>query len=78
MSNAKEEVDISWRPINFSIYSNLFAGMAEEAADQWISENDLPIEKQVEVFFEHIVEHDGAGAVMSEYFRPFHSETSPF
>ena len=73
-NNPKEEVDVSWKPINFEIYSDLFPDMIKEAVNNWIEEHDLNIEQQVEVIFEHIREYDGAGALMDEYFTPIHSE----
>jgi len=63
------EVDIRWKPINFWIYSELFPEMISEAVDQWLSENKLEVGVEHELIFQHIVEHDGGGALMDEHFE---------
>lgn len=67
-SQADGEVRISWKPVNFMIYSDLFQGMATDAAEEWIGSFKMKPETTYEAHFEHVVEHDGAGAVTSEYF----------
>jgi hypothetical protein len=69
-SQEQGEVSISWKPINFMIYSPLFVGMIDEAATDWLAENKLVPETLYEVIFEHIVEHDGGGALLGEWFFP--------
>ena len=70
----KDEVEISWHPINFSIYSARFHELVEEACSEWLEENRLSHDKAYEVIFSHVVEHDGAGAVTGEYFEPIFCE----
>ncbi|WP_136678646.1 hypothetical protein [Neptunomonas sp. XY-337] len=64
------EVYSSWQPINFAVYSGLFQELIQEASDEWLSENTIDVNCSHEVIFAHCVEHDGAGAVTSEYFEP--------
>lgn len=59
---------ISWKPINFMIYSDLFQNMATESAEEWVGTIKMEHETLYEAIFKHVVEHDGAGAVHSEYF----------
>jgi hypothetical protein len=68
------EVNTSWHPINFSIYDDLFFDLIKEAIEQWLSEHKLAVYQLNEVIFHHVVEHDGAGACMGEYFEPIHHE----
>ena len=64
------EVSISWKPMNFMIYSELFPELIQIAIDAWLSDNELAVNTVHEVIFAHVVEHDGAGAVTCEYFEP--------
>ena len=66
---ADGDIQISWKPINFMIYSPLFQDMATEAADEWLSTFTMRHEEPYEAIFKHVVDHDGAGAVMGEYFE---------
>lgn len=68
-SQADGEVRISWKPINFMIYSSLFQGMAEQAAEEWLSTFQMEPETHYEAIFVHVVENDG-GAILGEYFAP--------
>lgn len=68
-SQAEGEIMVSWKPINFMIYSPLFQDMATEAADEWLSTFEMKVEEHYEAIFRHVVESDGAGAVHSEYFE---------
>lgn len=70
------EVNISWNPINFGIYNDLFIDLIKEAIDEWLSEHTLRTYLHYEVIFKHVVEHDGAGACAGEYFEPIYSETT--
>lgn len=67
---ALDEVSVSWKPINFMIYSDLFPDLIMEAADGWIREQQPVEERHYEVVFDHVIEHDGHGTVTSEYFEP--------
>lgn len=69
-----DEVDVSWRPVNFDIYSNLFPEMIEEAAQEWLSENEIQYDALVEIIFVHESEMDRGGALLNEYFTPIHIE----
>jgi hypothetical protein len=69
-SQEEGEVSVSWKPINFMIYSPLFQGMATDAADEWLDTFKMEPETHYEAVFKHVVERDGAGAVHSEYFVP--------
>lgn len=73
-SQSRGEVNSAWRPINFDIYSGLFAGMIEEAIEEWLSVNTMMANVQYEIIFSHFVERDAAGAVHSEYFLPLQIE----
>lgn len=75
-SQEEGEVSISWRPINFSIYSDLFQDMIRGAVDEWLAENKLPTEQRYELIFRHVVDHDGGGAVLDEHFELIHEEHS--
>lgn len=68
------EVNISWLPINFAIYSDLFQELIQTSIDAWLGENEVENNFMYEVIFAHVVEHDGAGAVTSEYFEPIYHE----
>lgn len=68
------EVNIAWKPINFMIYDDLFFDLINEAIQEWLSEHKLVIHQLNEVIFQHIVEHDGAGACMGEYFEAINHE----
>lgn len=71
LSQEDGEVEISWEPINFMIYSNLFQDMAYQAADEWLEENTLAKNIEYYVTFEHEVERD-VYAITGEYFNPVH------
>jgi hypothetical protein len=64
------EVSVSWKPVNFMIYSKLFIDMIYEAADEFLSDVTLRPEEPLEVLMRHVVDRDGAGAVLDEYFEP--------
>lgn len=68
------EVSVSWKPINFMIYSPLFQDMATDAAAEWLGTFKMAPETQYEAIFKHVVESDGAGAVHGEYFAPVNLE----
>lgn len=70
-SQSAGEVSISWKPINFMIYSPLFVEMIYEAAESWIDETTMEPDTRYERTFKHVVERDGAGAVHTEYFELF-------
>lgn len=68
-----DEVTISWTPINFSIYSDLFPEIIKSSIYDWLADNEIGERYYHEVIFAHCMEYDGAGAVTSEYFEPvFH------
>lgn len=73
-SQADDEVTRSWSPINFSIYSDLFPDMINEAIGDWLGENTMRVETEYELILEHIREHDGGGALTDEYFTVLHTE----
>lgn len=64
------EVSIHWKPVNFMIYSDMFPSMIYEAVAEYLSEITLLHEDLKEVLFRHVVERDGAGAVLGEWFEP--------
>ena len=66
------EVSIFWEPINFMIYSDLFPEIISISIDDWLGDNAIDKRCQYELIFEHIVEHDGAGAITCEYFQAIH------
>lgn len=68
------EVNASWQTINFSIYSNLFIDMIDEAIAEWLSDNTIEKDTMYEVIFAHVVDHDSAGAVIGEHFEPIYKE----
>lgn len=70
-----DEYDARWRPINFDIYNPLFLDLVDEAISNWLGDHQLKHNHAYEILFKHIVEHDGGGAVTSEYFEPIHHET---
>ena len=70
------EVLVSWKPINFMIYSPMFQGMATDAVDEWLRTFKMMPETPYEAVFMHVVESDGAGAVHSEYFVPVKMEAT--
>jgi hypothetical protein len=74
-SQEEGEVSVSWVPINFSIYSPLFHEMVDIAVGEWLSDNKLD-DLVYEVIFSHVVEFDGGGAVVGEYFEPIHTDIS--
>jgi len=74
-SQEEGEVGTSWQPINFSIYSSLFIDLITEAIDEWLSENTVNVHVTHEVIFAHVIEHDGGGAVVGEFFDPIYEET---
>ena len=63
------EVSMMWQPLNFMIYSPLFQDMIEEFSEEWLGDNRLEVETEYRVLVEHVVEYDGAGALMAEYFQ---------
>jgi len=69
------EVYISWAPINFAIYSDLFVDILDVATSEWLSENKLDVNRRYEVIFQHVIDRDGAGAVCDEWFVPLHSSS---
>ena len=69
-----DEVSISWVPINFAIYSDLFPEMIQNSIDSWLNHNKLERNTLYEVIFAHVIEHD-MGAVHSEYFDPIFTES---
>tara|TARA_R110000737_G_C14334487_1_gene442117 strand:- start:358 stop:636 length:279 start_codon:yes stop_codon:yes gene_type:complete len=77
-SQEEGEVSIMWQPINFMIYSTVFHEIIDISIADYLSDNLIEHWAAYEVIFQHIVEHDGAGAVTSEYFEPIHSEISHF
>ena len=70
------EVSISWKPINFMIYSTLFPEIIELSVDDWLSDRTIKKGLLYEVIMQHRVEHDGAGAVMGEYFEAIYIDIS--
>ena len=73
-SQEEGEANVSWQPINFSIYSDIFIDLISEATDQWLSENTIEKNMVYEVIFAHEIERDGGGAVVGEYFEPIYIE----
>lgn len=69
------EASSHWEPINFSIYSNLFPDLIQDAIDQWLADNAISHNCTHEVIFAHVVDRDGAGAVLGEYFEPIWHES---
>lgn len=76
-SQQEGEVLVSWKPINFMIYSPLFQSMAEEAAAEWLGSFTMEPEKKYEAIFMHKIESDGAGAILGEYFSRVALEETP-
>lgn len=74
-SQGDGEASAHWKPINFSIYDELFFEMIQAAIDEWLSENMIASGVVYEVIFAHAIEADGGGAVYSEYFEPIFTET---
>ena len=70
----EDETNIEWIPINFCIYSDLFPEIISESICQWLSENQLNKECFYELIMQHVIEHDGAGVVHSEYFEVINVE----
>lgn len=68
------EVSVSWSPINFDVYSDLFLGIITESVDEWLSENKIEHDVLYEIIFAHCIESDGGGAVLGEYFEPIYHE----
>lgn len=66
------EVSISWKPVNFMVYSDMFPEMIYEAIAEYLSTITLRHEELKEVLFSHVVDQDGAGAVLGEWFSPTH------
>jgi hypothetical protein len=69
-SQDEDEVDIQWKPVNFMVYSDLFQDMIYEAVDEYLSDITLKTNEFREVMFKHIVDRDGGGAVLGEWFVP--------
>ena len=74
-SQEEGEVNLSWTPINFRIYSHLFTELIEQACDEWVDGCVMSPDRCYEVIFIHRIERDGAGAVHSEYFEPIYEES---
>lgn len=68
------EVSIAWKPVNFMIYSELFPEMIYEAVAEYLDAIRLKPYDVIEVFFRHVVDRDGAGAVLGEWFAPTQME----
>lgn len=66
---SKDDATISWHPINFSIYSDLFQEIVLMAVTEWIEDSDLQPEVQYELILEHSTHRDGGGAVYHESFQ---------
>ena len=73
-SQDEGEASTRWKPINFEIYSELFPELISLAIDEWLSENMIAKHVVYEVIFAHVVERDGGGAVLGEYFEPIYQE----
>lgn len=71
-----DEVNTSWKPINFMIYDDLFFDLIKEAMSEWLSDHKLQNYQLHEVIFKHVVERDGGGACTGEYFEPIYHETT--
>lgn len=69
-SQAAGEVDIRWQPVNFMIYSKMFPDMVYEAIEEYLGQTTLRHECLKEVMLRHVVERDGGGAVLGEWFEP--------
>lgn len=69
------EVSAHWEPINFQIYSKLFPDLIQDAIDEWLADNTITHDRKHEVIFSHVVDRDGAGAVVGEYFEPIWHES---
>ncbi|MCP5004958.1 MAG: hypothetical protein GY941_13640 [Planctomycetes bacterium] len=74
-SQDEGEASSHWQPINFSIYSDLFPELIQEAIDEWLSDNTIAEHTAYEVIFAHVIDHDGGGAVLGEHFEPIYTET---
>ena len=74
-SQEKGEASSHWRPVNFDIYSELFPELIQLAIDEWLEDNTIRKNVVYEVIFAHVIEHDGGGADLGEYFEPIHQET---
>jgi len=70
-----DEASAHWEPINFSIYGELFPQLIQEAIDQWLVDNTIGEHLMYEVIFAHVVDRDGGGAVLGEWFEAIHTET---
>ena len=73
-SQDEGETAVSWSPINFDVYSDLFPDIIILAVDEWLSENRIEYDVLYEIIFAHCIEHDGGGAVVGEYFDPIYNE----
>ncbi len=71
-----DEVNIAWQPINFMLYDDLFFDLIKEAIQEWLSAHKLVVYQLHEVIFHHVVEHDGGGACVGEYFEAIYHETT--
>ena len=69
-SQEEKEVSMSWKPINFMIYSSLFQDMVTEAVDGYLLGISMEVEELTEVIFRHVVDMDAGGAVLEEYLEP--------
>ena len=67
-SQDEDEVLISWKPINFSIYSDLFQDLVYDAVNEWLSENKLRHETDYELILAHVHEDE-----VTEYFEVIHT-----
>ena len=63
-----DEIDISFRPINFNVSASYFDSIML-AAVEGIAEYKPEVEVQYEVIFRQVVERDGAGAETDGYFE---------
>lgn len=70
-SQEKGEVTISWEPINFMVYSDLFPEIIAISIDNWLGDNAIDNLCEYELIFEHIMVNDG-GVITEEYFKVIH------
>ena len=71
------EVEISWHPINFSLYSDLFPVMVKDSVDDYLSNNKLEFDADYEIIMSHMMEFSQDGfSVTAEWFEPIYVDST--
>lgn len=68
------EASISWRPVNFDIYNELFPDLIIEAVNEWLLSKRLIVNMSYELILAHEIDRDKGGAVLGESFVVIHDE----